>query len=155
MARSICVARTHYSAFAKRGHLKTRIAFLATLFLQTVLQAQTVGGTITGVVTDPAYQPLANATVQLTHVETNRRRDVVSDAGGGFTIANLPPGDYRIEAARDGYRKHAQPLTLQLNQEMQIEMPLVPGQRTDTVEVIARRVDGAWRIASIGAVVEH
>jgi hypothetical protein len=25
----------------------------------------------------------------------------------------------------------------------------------DTVEVIARRVDGAWRIASIGAVVEH
>ena len=133
MAKYICAARTHYSAFGKRGHLKTRITVVALLLLQTALRAQSAGGTITGVVTDPAYQPLPNSAVQLTHVETSRRRDVVSDNRGGFTFANLAPGDYRIEAARDGFRKHSQSLSLQLNQEMQIEIPLVAGQRTDTV----------------------
>src|SRR6266568_9497291 len=139
MAKSTCGARTHCSAFGKRGHLKIRAIFVAVLLLQTAARAQSVVGTITGVVTDASYQPITGATVQLIQVETNRRRNAVTDTQGGFTIANLPPGEYRIEGEREGYRKHVQQLTLQLNQEMQIEIPLVPGQRTESVQVTASR----------------
>jgi len=135
--------------------LNTRAIIFGLLFLQAAAHAQSVGGTITGVVTDAAYQPIANATVQLTQVATSRRRSVVSDNQGGFTIANLPPGDYRIEAGRDGYRKHVQSLALQLNQEMQIEIPLVPGQRTDSVEVTATPAFLRTETAALGSVIDN
>src|SRR5947207_6702927 len=41
-------------------------ALLAILLLSSPLPAQSVGGTITGIVTDAAYQPIVNASVQLT-----------------------------------------------------------------------------------------
>ena len=135
--------------------MNIRVISLAILLLQTASRAQSVGRTVTGVVTDDACQPIAHATVQLTQVETNRRRNAVTDTQGGFTIANLPPGDYRIEAERDGYRKHVQPLALQLNQEVQIEIPLVPGQRTDSVQVTAARGLLRTESAALGAVIDN
>jgi hypothetical protein len=125
------------------------------LLLRLTLHAQSVGGTITGVVTDANYQPIANAAVQLIQIETNRKRSAATDPQGGFTFAGLPPGDYRIEAEREGYRKNAQQLTLPLNHEMQIEMPLVPGQRTETVQVTA--VHGTLRTesAALGGVIDN
>ena len=56
---------------------------------------------------------------------------------GIFTISNLAPGEYRIEAEHAGFRKHVQPINVQLNQDMQIEIPLLAGQRTESVEVTA------------------
>jgi len=135
--------------------LNIRAISLAILLVQTAARAQSAGGTITGVVTDAASQPIASATVQLTQVETNRRRNAVTDTQGGFTIANLPPGEYRIEAERDGYRKHVQPLALQLNQELQIEIPLVGGQRTETVQVTAPRGLLRTESAALGGVIDN
>jgi len=135
--------------------LNIRAIFLAILLLQTAARAQSVGGTVSGVVTDAAYQPIANASVQLTQAETNRRRNAVTDTQGGFTIANLPPGEYRIEAERDGYRKHVQAFALQLNQELQIEIPLVPGQRTETVQVTAARDLLRTESAALGGVIDN
>src|ERR1019366_6692939 len=155
MARSTCGARTHYFAFVKRGLLNIRAISLAILLLQTAARAQSAGGTITGLVTDAAHQPIASASVQLTQVETNRRRNAVTDTQGGFTIANLPPGEYRIEAERDGYRKHVQPVALQLNQELQIEIPLVGGQRTETVQVTAVRGLLRTESAALGGVIDN
>jgi Carboxypeptidase regulatory-like domain len=135
--------------------LNIRAIFLAVLLLQTAARAQSAGGTVTGVVTDAAFQPIANAAVQLTQMDTNRRRNAVTDAQGGFTIANLPPGEYRIEAERDGYRKHVRQLALQLNQELQIEIPLVPGQRTESVQVTAARGLLRTESAALGGVVDN
>lgn len=127
----------------------------AFLLFHAAVEAQSSGGAITGVVTDAAWQPIAKATVQLTEAETGRRRSILTDSQGGFTISNLPPGAYRIEAEREGYRQQVQQLTLQLNQELQIEIPLVAGQRTETVEVTA--VAGLLRTetAALGGVIDN
>ena len=53
----------------------------------------------------------------------------------GFRIAPMPPSTSGVESVLAVAKLRHAPY--------------------DTVEVIARRVDGAWRIASIGAVVEH
>jgi hypothetical protein len=128
---------------------------LSALLLPTAALAQSVHGTITGTVTDASRKPLAGTRLQLTHDETNRRRNAVSDELGAFTVANLPPGDYRIEAELDGFRKHVQQVALQLNQEVQIEIPLITGPRTETVEVRATR--GLLRAESgaLGGVIEN
>jgi outer membrane receptor protein involved in Fe transport len=136
-------------------NLNIRTVLTAFLLLPAAIQAQSSGGAITGVVTDAAWQPIANASVQLTEAETDRRRSVLTDSEGGFTISNLPPGDYRIEAEREGYRKQVQQLTLQLNQEMQLEIPLVAGQRTDTVEVTAAPGLLRTETAALGGVIDN
>src|SRR5215831_1970469 len=121
----------------RNSNLNTRSVLTVFLLFQVAVQGQSSGGVITGIVTDAEYQPIANAAVQLTEADTGRRRSAVTDSQGGFTFSNLPPGDYRIEAGREGYRGYVQQFPLQLNQEMQIEIPLAVGQRTDVVQVTA------------------
>ena len=48
-----------------------------------------------------------------------------------------------------------QSLALQLNQEMQIEIPLVPGQRTDSVEVTATPAFLRTETAALGSVIDN
>ena len=133
--------------------MNIRAITLTLLLLQAAVRAQSIGGTITGVVTDAAYQPISGAPVQLTAEDTNRRRTVVTDPRGGFTISNLPPGQYRIEADREGYRKHVQRLALEVDQELQIEIPLLAGQRTDSVQVTAARGLLRTESAMLGSVI--
>src|SRR5207249_8455281 len=60
-----------------------------------------------------------------------------------------------IEAAREGFRRHSQQITLQLNQEVQIELPLVAGPRTETVQVTATRGLLRTESAALGGVIEN
>ena len=107
--------------------MKVHAILLAAVLLPLAAPAQSVRGVITGTVTGASRSPVVGAMVQLVHDETNRLRSAVTDALGGFTISSLPPGDYRIEAEHEGYRKHVQQFTLRLNQEVRIEHPTAAG----------------------------
>jgi outer membrane receptor protein involved in Fe transport len=132
-----------------------RAFILAAVIFQTAVHPQSPGATITGVVTDADYQPIANAAVQLTAAETGRSRSVLTDSQGGFTFSNLPPGEYRIEAGREGYRTYVQQFSLHLNQEAQIEIPLLAGQRTETVQVTAAPGLLRTESAALGGVIDN
>ena len=127
------------------------ILLLLPLLLPTAAYAQSVRGTVT----DAAHKPISHATLQLTQDETSRRRLAVTDALGEFTIANLPPGEYRVEAEAEGFRKHLQQITLQLNQEANLEISLDPGRRTETVQVTAVRGLLRTESAALGGVIEN
>ena len=100
---------------------------------------QSVRGLVSGVVRDADRKPLAGAAVVLVQSETDRRRNASTDAAGEFTISNLPPGDYQIEVANEGYQKQARRFTLPLDHEIWIEIQLLPGQRRGTIQVSAVR----------------
>ncbi|HSW50938.1 MAG TPA: carboxypeptidase regulatory-like domain-containing protein, partial [Bryobacteraceae bacterium] len=117
--------------------------------------AQSVLGTISGTVTDASRAPLAGASVRLVHDETNRIRNFVADTLGEFTASNLPPGEYRVEAEHEGYRRHVRQLTLGMNQELHVEVPLLPGRRTDTVEVTAAPEILRTDSSSLGGLIEN
>ncbi len=106
-------------------------------------------------ITDESQNPLAGAAVRVTAAETGRVRVTATGSQGGFVIASLPPGEYRLEAVCDGYAPQTRQFTLALNQEIWIEIPLIPGRRTETVEV--RAVTGMLRTESsaLGGVVEN
>ncbi len=55
------------------------------------------GGSITGVVTDPAGQPLADIEVDATTADcTSAGGQAYTDASGNYTIAGLPTGTYKV-----------------------------------------------------------
>ncbi|RPI14507.1 MAG: carboxypeptidase regulatory-like domain-containing protein, partial [Acidobacteriales bacterium] len=135
--------------------MKIHAFLLAIILLPSVAPAQSLRGAVTGTVIGASGAPIFGAAVQLVHTDTNRIRNGSTDEQGAFAISNLPPGEYRIEAHHDGHRKHVQRITLRLNQEIQVGIPLLPGQRTDAVEVTAALEPLRTNSAALGGVIEN
>ena len=112
---------------------------LCELLLRPAAFAQSVKGSIAGDLLDGAGKPVSGATITLTSEETFRKRKAVSDSRGEFVISALAPGWYRLEAERDGFRKHVQRLELGVNQEMTVDIPLIGGRQEEEVVVTALR----------------
>ena len=88
---------------------------LAVLCSPAVAAAQTVTGTITGIVKDTSGAVLPGVTVTFAQVETGRQETVVSDRDGRYTSQPLQLGTYRVEAALSGFKSSARapiPLTI-------------------------------------------
>ena len=135
------------------------MAFTALLVLLIVLApcatAQTLRGTIGGTVTNDSGRALAGAAVTITQTETDRRRNTHTGAEGDFIVFQLAPGSYQLEVTADGYRPYTQPLTLLTNQELQVEVQLLPGQITERVVVTATRSVLRTDSAALGGVLEN
>ena len=125
------------------------------LLLAPGATAQSVRGAIAGLVTDASSKNIQGATITLTEEATNRKRAVVTDGRGEFLVTALPPGGYRLEVEHAGYRKHVQTLTLEVDQEMHVEVPLLTGNRTDTIVVTATRSMVKTDSAALGAGIEN
>src|ERR1019366_5832091 len=128
---------------------------LLALLLPLAATAQSVHGTVT----DAGHQALEGVAVHLVHQETNRPRHALTDPRREFTISNLTPSDYRIEAERDGYVGQVQKIELLLNQdvaiEIELEILLHPGPRKDTVQVTAVADVLRTGSAELGGVVDN
>src|SRR6266404_5962745 len=120
---------------------KSRSIFLLALggllFLAPPVRSQSLRGSIVGRVLDASNLPLANAAVTLVEVETNRERTTKSGGNGEFAITLLPPGTYRVAASFVGYRKSIRSVVLLVNQEVNIDVPLLPEKSNERVEVSA------------------
>src|ERR1700726_2489022 len=115
--------------------------FLLLVFalLAASASAQTIRSSIGGTVTDVSRQPLTGAAVTLTDDATNEKRSEVTNARGEFLIPTLTPGGYHLEIEHTGYRKYVQSLTLELDQELRVDVPMLAGNRMQTIEVTAKR----------------
>ncbi|MBL8174235.1 MAG: TonB-dependent receptor [Bryobacterales bacterium] len=137
----------------------TQSSIIRSLSLLAVLSLPSFGqnlrGALTGIVTDPQAKPLAGVAVELLQQQTGRRRAATTSLAGEFTFTALAPGAYRLEASRDGFRKHAEEFTLLVNQDLRADFAMSAGGRTDTVEVSATRDLLRAESASMGAVVEN
>ena len=113
------------------------------------------GQTIRGTVTDGGRKALEGVAVRLVQQETNRPRQALTDPRGEFTISNLAPGEYRIEAERDGYARQVRQFELLLNQDVTVEISLLAGLRKDTVQVTAVADVLPTGTAALGGVVDN
>jgi hypothetical protein len=131
------------------------IVLLVFALLAASAGAQTVRSSIGGTVTDVSHQALSGAAVTLTDDATNEKRSKVTDAHGEFLIPTLAPGGYHLEIEHAGYRKYVQPLTLALDQELRVDAPMLAGNRTETIEVTAKRAMVKTDSAAMGALIEN
>lgn len=116
---------------------------ILTFFLVFVLVpgagAQTLRGSISGVVVGASNRPVAASSVAVVEETTNRRRTATADAAGEFLVTSLPPGTYRVEAAEAGYRTSSVAVVLLVNQEVRVTIPLLPANQQESVTVSAVR----------------
>lgn len=97
-------------------------------FLSLAIAAQSIRGWIGGY-TAPS------ARVKLTSVETARTRELAADSTGRFRLLDVGPGEYTVEISAAGFSTLTRTLTLGLNQELELEAPLVRTGERQLVEV--------------------
>ena len=74
------------------------------LFCAPVLAWQTITGTLSGRVIDESLTPLVGVVVRVTQLSNGFVYAKKTDLQGIYRIDFLPAGEYRIEAAKEGYK---------------------------------------------------
>jgi len=117
---------------------------------------QVASAELSGTVLDSSGAAVASAKVTATNVATNLARDAASDTTGKYIITLLPPGDYTLSVEAAGFRKLVQSgITLQINQQAQVDLTLQLGQVSETVEVTGQAPLLESESSSLGTVVNQ
>ena len=132
-----------------------RAFILGTVLLPVCLLAQDATGKITGVVTDPSGAVVANAIVTVTNLETNLRKETITDSSGVYQVLLLPIGKYKINASATGFEKVTMvpQNALEINQSMRVDIQLPVGKLTDVVVVESTGSLVDTESATVGATV--
>jgi outer membrane receptor protein involved in Fe transport len=100
-------------------------------------QAQAVGATLSGVVTDSSGAAIPNATVLIKNEGTQEVREATTNGDGIYSAPNLIPGLYEVSVTAAGFKKLVQPaITLTVGAQRELNLSLKPGQKTEVVEVM-------------------
>jgi Carboxypeptidase regulatory-like domain/TonB dependent receptor len=114
----------------------TMLAIVLHLAWPRPAQAQAVGATLSGVVTDSSGAAIANATVSIKNEGTREVRELTTNANGIYSAPNLIPGLYDVSVTAAGFKKVVQPaITLTVGAQLELNLSLKPGQTTEVVEV--------------------
>jgi hypothetical protein len=94
------------------------------------------GGTITGVISDPAGAVVPAAPVQAKNTATGVVYQAATSATGNYTLGDLPAGPYEIDVAAPGFKKYTRTeITVQQLQTTRIDVMLEVGTATESIFV--------------------
>ena len=100
--------------------------------------AQVTTATLYGVVTDPSGAAVPDASVTLTHQETNATSVKIADATGDFAFDFLRVGNYSVRVEAAGFkRRELKGLELVAAQTLKQTFPLEVGSVSESVNVEA------------------
>src|SRR5258708_7753508 len=72
--------------------------------LPTLLLAQATNARLTGFVTDQSKALLSGVKVDAINADTNVHYGSTTNNEGSYTVTGLPPGDYKIEVGKPGFK---------------------------------------------------
>src|SRR5262245_29826505 len=122
------------------GHLHFRkvqfcSGFLLALVCTAVALPQNATGSITGAVTDPNNEVIANATVTVTNKATGAVRKVATRGGGTYSVESLFPGVYEVKVEAKGFVPQIQTLTVEVGSTTAGNFSMTVGRTNQTIEV--------------------
>ena len=132
------------------------IAFAVAVVACSVLNLQAdVTGTISGVVHDSSGAVVAQAEVVATETSTNFKRSATSDTNGEYRLLALPAGNYTVEATAPGFEKFLTTgITIQVNDQLRVDVNLKIGTLKETVSVEANSVQVETENTQLGQVID-
>jgi len=106
--------------------------------LTSLVRGQSTNASLTGRVTDPSKAVVAAAKVDVIATGTNVHYEANTNGAGEYHLANLPPGSYRIEVEKTGFKKVVKPdVILHLQDALEVDFELTFGAVTETITVEA------------------
>ena len=118
-----------------------RLPALVLLFLYSypaVLRGQSINASITGRVTDPSKAVIVDAKVAAINAGTNVRHEGATNGSGEYYLTNLPPGGYRIEIEKTGFRKLIKSeVVLHVQDALDIDFGMTLGSGSESITVQA------------------
>jgi hypothetical protein len=128
----------------KRVASSSSVCFLAIIVLVLGLgtsarvDAQVVGGTLSGTVTDQAGGAVPNAVVAIADNATGEVHTVTTTSDGIYTAPNLTPGVYTVTLTATGFQKTVQSnVTMTVGGAQTLNLSMRVGQATETIQVTA------------------
>jgi hypothetical protein len=136
------------------GLLAVRV-FLCVVCLAIPALGQTFGE-ITGKVTDSSGAVVPSATVTVTNVATSQVRQIETNETGNFTVPFLPPGSYRVQVEKTGFKTAARSdLRLQIADSLRLDFTMELGTVTEAVEVQAVAPLLTTESGTVGTVIDN
>jgi hypothetical protein len=112
-----------------------RLAFMLIFAGATSVYAQSTAQ-ITGLVTDTSGAAVPGARITVTNEATGIRSETISNDSGIYSVQLLPPGNYRIDVARESLRSISRSgIGLQVAQAVALDFHMEVGGITETINV--------------------
>jgi Carboxypeptidase regulatory-like domain len=107
---------------------------LTCLFATGTANAQSLYGTIVGVVTDPSEAVVPDAKIEATQTETNEKRTATTDNSGFYALTTVPAGTYVVSISKSGFHVfEARGINLTINTTVRVDAKLALGGQQQTM----------------------
>jgi hypothetical protein len=135
--------------------LATALAGLL-LFFAPPLNAQSTNASLTGRITDSSKGVVPNALVAAINTGTRVHYETITNATGSYYVTDLPPGTYRIEVEKVGFKAVIKSdLVLHVQDALEINFEMVLGSASESVTVRGGVPPLDTESSTIGTVVEQ
>jgi hypothetical protein len=116
--------------------LCTALVTAVVAMMSITASAQTVTGSVRGVVTDQTGAAVPGSTVTATNVSTGVKTTTTADKDGAYNIQTLSIGSYKVSASSSGFETTVVgPFSLEIDQIARINVKLQVGEVSTTIDV--------------------
>jgi len=113
--------------------------FLLAVAGSSLLWGQANTASIRGLVTDPSGAVVPGAHVTLVNTRTGVQTVTATNPAGEYLFEFLSPGAYTVEVRAAGFKTFTREnITLELARQLRIDVPVEPGQVTESINVAAQ-----------------
>src|SRR6266849_275257 len=131
------------------------VVFITVLFIRAV-HAQSPNGTISGTVFDQMGKVIAGAEIAVVNDATRVQNFTKTNSDGVYVVPNLPPGSYRLQVAKLGFKTLIKPdITLNVQDALAINFTLPIGSVSETVTIEAGAPLVNTESASVSTVIDR
>jgi len=135
---------------------KLVLGMMLALLLRGMLQAQSAEASLTGRVTDPNKAVITGATVSVINSGTGIHYQGLTNEIGTYYVSNLPPGRYRIEVEKLGFKAVIQSgVVLHVQDALQVNFEMMLGSASESVTVEGEASPIDTESSTVGTVVEQ
>ena len=136
--------------------LRSLVYSLFLFFTAHSSAAQSPTGTISGMVTDPTSAAIASAEVIVVNDATRVQVTTKSNAEGIYVVPNLPPGSYRVQVSKDGFKTIIKPdIVVNVQDALAINFALPLGAVSEIVTIQGGAPLVNTESASVGTVIDR
>src|ERR1700724_941968 len=109
---------------------------LILLFCPALLPAQSTDAMITGFITDQSKGAMVDVRIDVINLDTNIHHPSTTNNDGSYTTTNLPPGNYKIEVEKQGFKSIVKPdIVLHVQDAIAINFTMAVGSTSESVTV--------------------